>query len=234
MAGKSGKTQPKVVAYYRVSTAKQGASGLGLEAQREAVLRHAREAGARVVGEFTEVESGRKSDRPELAKALAHARLAGATLCIAKLDRLSRNVAFLANLMEGGTPFVCCDNPHATPLTIHILSAVAADEAKRTSERTRDALKAYKARGGTLGSARPECRHNLRPDVAGAARAEGNAAGVRAARRVAAEVGPELQRMRAEGLTLRACAEALNSRGYQTRRGLPWTAVAVLRCLNRA
>ena len=135
----------KVVAYYRVSTAKQGASGLGLDAQRAAVAAWTAANGAAVLAGYTEVESGKRADRPELIKALAHAKRSKATLVIAKLDRLSRNVHFLSGLMESGVDFIACDNPHANKLTIHILAAVAEDEAKRISERTKAALAAYKA-----------------------------------------------------------------------------------------
>ena len=135
----------KVVAYYRVSTAKQGASGLGLDAQRAAVATWTAANGAAVLAGYTEVESGKRADRPELRKALAHAKRSRATMVIAKLDRLSRNVHFLSGLMESGVDFIACDNPHANKLTIHILAAVAEDEAKRISERTRAALAAYKS-----------------------------------------------------------------------------------------
>ena len=135
----------KVVAYYRVSTAQQGASGLGLDAQRAAVATWTAANGAEVLAGYTEVESGKRSDRLELIKSLAHAKRSRATLVIAKLDRLSRNVHFLSGLMESGVDFIACDNPHANKLTIHILAAVAEDEAKRISERTRAALAAYKA-----------------------------------------------------------------------------------------
>src|SRR5215470_7147974 len=142
----------RFVSYYRVSTAQQGASGLGLEAQREAVSRHVAAAGGVLVGEFTEIESGKKNDRPQIAAALADCRLRRATLVIAKLDRLARNVAFISNLMESGVDFVACDNPHATRLTIHILAAVAEHEREMISTRTVAALAAAKARGIKLGN----------------------------------------------------------------------------------
>jgi DNA invertase Pin-like site-specific DNA recombinase len=145
----------KLVAYYRVSTKQQGASGLGLEGQMAAVATFARTNGAEIVRAYREVETGKRSDRPELLKAIAHAKRSRAGLIIAKLDRLARNVALTANLMESGVDFVACDNPHTNRLTIHILAAVAEDEAKRISDRTRAALAAYKARGGVLGAARP-------------------------------------------------------------------------------
>src|SRR5580704_12543959 len=139
--------QPRFVSYYRVSTAQQGASGLGLEAQREAVSRHVAGAGGVIVADFTEIESGKKSDRPQIAAALAACRLRRATLVIAKLDRLARNVHFVSSLMESGVDFVACDNPHATRLIIHILVAVAENEREMISGRTIAALAAAKARG---------------------------------------------------------------------------------------
>src|SRR5882672_8866253 len=121
--------------YYRVSTAQQGASGVGLDAQREAVSRHVAGAAGVIVAEFQEIESGKKNDRPQIAAALAACRLRRATLVIAKLDRLARNVHFISSLMESGVDFVACDNPHATRLTIHILAAVAEHERRRRGDR---------------------------------------------------------------------------------------------------
>jgi DNA invertase Pin-like site-specific DNA recombinase len=144
--------QPRFVSYYRVSTAQQGASGLGLEAQREAVSRHVAGAQGVIVAEFQEVESGKKNDRPQIAAALAACRLRHATLIIAKLDRLARTVHFISSLMESGVDFVACDNPHATHLTIHILAAVAEHEREMISARTIAALAAAKARGVRLGN----------------------------------------------------------------------------------
>src|ERR1700740_755287 len=143
---------PLFVAYFRVSTDAQGRSGLGLEAQREAVGRHVGAAGGRIVAEFEEIESGKKNDRPKIAAAISTSRLKRATLVIAKLDRLARNVAFVSNLMEGGVDFVACDNPYATRLTIHILAAVAEHERELISQRTKAALAAAKARGVKLGN----------------------------------------------------------------------------------
>jgi DNA invertase Pin-like site-specific DNA recombinase len=133
----------KYVAYLRVSTERQGRSGLGLEAQREAVMRHVNCHG-KLLGEYVEVESGKHHDnRPQLQAALAQCRATGATLIVAKLDRLSRNVAFLAALMESGVEFVCADNPMATKLTVHVLAAVAEHERQMISERTRAALRLH-------------------------------------------------------------------------------------------
>jgi DNA invertase Pin-like site-specific DNA recombinase len=141
----------KYVAYYRVSTAKQGRSGLGLEAQREAVERYLHDGRWRMIGEFKEIESGKRKDRPALAYALALCRLHDATLIIAKLDRLARNVLFTATLMESGVKFTAVDFPDANNLTIHILAAVAEHEAAMISTRTKAALAAAKARGKVLG-----------------------------------------------------------------------------------
>ena len=146
--------QGKFVAYYRVSTAKQGRSGLGLEAQQEAVRSYLNGGSWQLVAEVVEVESGKRNDRPKLAEALRLCRLHGATLIIAKLDRLARNVAFISNLMESGVEFTAVDFPQANRLTVHILAAVAEHEAKAISTRTKDALAAAKARGKRLGGDR--------------------------------------------------------------------------------
>src|SRR5258708_5460930 len=136
--------QGKFVAYFRVSTDKQGRSGLGLEAQREAVLTYLDGGRWSLVEKFVEVESGKRNDRPELTAALATCKKHKAKLIIAKLDRLSRNLAFIATLMDSGVEFIAVDNPHANKLTIHILAAVAQHEREMISQRTRDALHAAK------------------------------------------------------------------------------------------
>jgi len=142
------------VAHYRVSTDKQGQSGLGLDAQRAAVELHARSVGAEVIAEFQDVESGRKADRTGLAAALATCRAKHATLLIAKLDRLARSVAFISNLMEGGVDFVAADMPSVNRLTVHVLAAVAEHEREMISQRTKAALAAAKVRGTRLGNPR--------------------------------------------------------------------------------
>ena len=208
---------PRFVAYYRVSTARQGASGLGLDAQRAAVAAHVR--GDDVVAEFTEVESGKRNDRPQLAAALAAARKAKATLIIAKLDRLARNVAFIATLMDTrGVEFTACDYPQASRLTLHIMAAVAENEAKAISERTRVALQAAKARGTVLGSTGRA--HAPRACAANSAQA--------AARRE--QVAPMIQEIRRSGIsTLQGIAHILNLRGVKTPRGGEWTPTQVSR-----
>ncbi|MCR9275464.1 MULTISPECIES: recombinase family protein [Mameliella] len=137
----------KIIAYERVSTARQGRSGLGLEAQRSAIEAFAASRSAGVLARFTEVESGKRNTRPELDKALNLARLTGATLVIAKLDRLSRDAAFLLNLQASGVSFLACDMPEANDLTVGIMALVAQQERETISRRTKEALAAAKARG---------------------------------------------------------------------------------------
>lgn len=140
------------VAYYRVSTERQGKSGLGLQAQQASVKSLV--GSSPLLGEYVEIESGANNRRKELHEAVTHARLAGATLIIARLDRLSRNVAFIAQLMDSGVDFICCDNPHANRFTIHVLAAMAEYERGLISARTKAALAAAKARGKKLGGRR--------------------------------------------------------------------------------
>ena len=166
-----------------------------------------------------------------MATAIAHAKRTGSTLCIAKLDRLARNVHFVSGLMESNVDFVACDNPHANRLTIHILAAVAEDEARRISERTKDALAAAKARGVKLGAARPECR-NLTAE----ARQRGAKAGAETVKQQADEAYADLREFLASlrpAFSYRQIATVLNLRGERTRRGKPWTDVAVMRVCRR-
>ncbi len=223
----------QIVGYVRVSTKGQGASGLGLEAQQAAIDAFAAHQGATVVRLYTEVESGRKSDRPELVKALAHAKRSKATLVVAKLDRLGRNVAFLSALMEAKVDFVAVDNPAANKLTLHILAAVAEAEAEAISNRTKSALEAYKARGGKLGGSLPQCRN-----LDQAARERGAKAGAEARRAKAdaayADLAPVVCELRGKGMTQEAIAGELNRMGHTTRRGKPWNQVQVARVLARS
>jgi DNA invertase Pin-like site-specific DNA recombinase len=165
--GMAGPNTGNFVAYYRVSTERQGRSGLGLEAQQKAVRDHLNGGDWKLVGEFTEVESGKRSDRPKLAEALKACRVRGATLIIAKLDRLARNVHFVSGLMESGVEFTAVDFPQANRLAVHILAAVAEHEAKMISERTKAALAAAKARGVKLGGFRKNAKLTVKARQAG-------------------------------------------------------------------
>lgn len=217
------------VAYYRVSTQRQGRSGLGLEAQRDAVSNHLNGGDWRIVAEFTEVESGKRKDRPKLADALAACRIHGAKLIIAKLDRLARNVAFVSALMEAGVEFEAVDFPQANRLTIHILAAVAEHEAKAISDRTKAALAAAKRRGVKLGGYRARARPTAKTWRASCAvRAE-------RANRKAADYGRIISELQAAGITsLRQLAAALNERQIKTPRGSDdWRPVTVSRVLAR-
>ena len=227
---------PNVIAYYRVSTKKQGASGLGLDGQVTALEQYATASGSKIVATYKEVESGKRKDRPELAKALAHAKRSKATLVVAKLDRLSRNLAFLSSLMESGVEFVACDNPHASRFTVHILAAVAEHEARMISERTKTALTAAKARGTALGSARLnhwEGREHLRRAGQRKAVAKAAESHTRSADEAYADLVPVIQEMQSGGATLRTIADRLNEMGHSTRRGKAWNASQVMRVLAR-
>ena len=223
-------SSPRFIAYERVSTARQGQSGLGLEAQRNTIDAFAASRGAAVLARFTEVESGRNPDRPELGKAIQLARLTGATLVIAKLDRLSRNAAFLLTLRDSGVRFLACDMPEANGLTVGIMALVAQQEREAISRRTKEALAVAKARGVRLGN----------PNGAAALRRSGDNG--RALRRTAAanadafarDLSPILDSIRAGGHgSLRAIASELNARGMRTRRGVRWCVSNVRNLLTR-
>lgn len=220
--------QGRFVAYYRVSTARQGRSGLGLEAQQAAVRGYLGNDWP-PVAEVVEVESGKRTDRPRLAEALRLCKLHKATLVIAKLDRLARNVAFVSALMESGVEFVAVDFPQANRLTVHILAAVAEHEARMISERTKAALKAAQARGTRLGRAKGE--GNVMTD----AYREKAVAVVKAkADERAALLTGIIGEIKAEGASsLREIAAGLNLRGIPTSRGSAWSAVQVQRVMKR-
>ncbi|MGE8128865.1 recombinase family protein [Methylobacterium sp. NPDC080182] len=221
--------QGRFVAYYRVSTARQGRSGLGLEAQQDAVRGYLNGGSWSLVAEVVEIESGKRSDRPKLAEALKLCRLHGATLIIAKLDRLARNVAFVSTLMESGVEFTAVDFPQANRLTVHILAAVAEHEARMISERTKAALKAAKARGTKLGRAKGE--GNTMTD---AYRAKAVEVVKAKADDRASLLSGTIGEIKASGaVSLRDIATALNERGIPTARGGTWSAVQVQRVLAR-
>jgi DNA invertase Pin-like site-specific DNA recombinase len=219
----------RFISYLRVSTAKQGASGLGIEAQRAAVESYLNGGRWTLTAEIVEIESGKKSDRPALSKALAMCRLHNAVLIVAKLDRLSRNVAFLSALMESGVEFVACDFPNANKLTLHIMASVAENEAAMISKRTKDALTAAKARGVVLGGDRGGVI--ARQAVKGAKiSAEKRTA---TAKRRAADLAPVILAIQADGAaSLRQIAAVLNDRGILTSRGGHWSASQVLRAIR--
>jgi DNA invertase Pin-like site-specific DNA recombinase len=218
----------KYIGYFRVSTKRQGLSGLGLEGQQHTASTYLRSVpDSKLIAEFVEVEHGTRkgNHRPQLAAAVSACRLHKATLLISKLDRLSRNVAFLSQMMESGVEFVCCDNPNATRLTIHILAAVAEDEAARISERTRAALQAAKRRGVVLGGDRGNCASIARKGNRASARIRSEAAQQRAT-----DLAPVIQELRDAGaVTLAQVAQGLNERQIPTARGGQWSATQVMR-----
>ena len=217
------------IAYYRVSTERQGASGLGLEAQREAVETYLNGGSWELVGEYTEIESGKRADRPELAQALEACRKQKAKLVIAKLDRLARNVHFISGLMESGVDFVAADMPEANKLTVHVLAAVAEHEREQISARTKAALAAAKARGKKLGWAMPERKREQRQ-----AALKGAAQGICDANKFAANVLPIIEEIRGAGVTtLQGIADALNARGIKTARNRQWAPNTVRNVLLR-
>lgn len=223
-------TKAPLFAYHRVSTSKQGKSGLGLEAQREAIQRFAATEGMHIAGEFVEIETGKGADalerRPQLAAALAAAKLAGGAVCVAKLDRLSRDVAFIAGLMAQKVPFVVAElGLDADPFTLHLYAALAEKERNLISVRTRDALRAARERGVQLGGWRggPPVDQQL-----------GTEAAQRAADTFARSVAPIVSEMREQGMSLRRIADALHARGIKTARGGDaWTPTSVRNLLTR-
>ena len=217
-------SQPRYIAYYRVSTAAQGRSGLGLEAQQAAVKAFLQGRDHDLVGQFIEVESGRNSERPRLGEALALARKLKATLVIAKLDRLARSVSFIANLMDAGVEFVACDMPAANRLTLHIMAAVGEAEARMISERTVAALAAARARGVRLGN------HKNLPD----AQAAGHRTMVQEADDHAAKVLATIREIVRHGtVSVHKIASTMNERGVPTRRGGAWSGTSVSNTIRR-
>ena len=213
----------KFVAYYRVSTDRQGQSGLGLDAQRAAVAKHI--GAAELVAEFTEVESGRKNDREQLAAALATAKRTKSMLVIAKLDRLARNVHFISGLLESNVPFVCADMPEADRTFLQMMAVFAEWEARKISERNKAALAQVKAQGRTLGCPTPEIG-----SAAGIARIQAKADAY------AQRVGPVVRDIinHCGANTLRDIAAELTMRGIETPRGnTDWRASQVSNLLKR-
>lgn len=211
----------QAVAYYRVSTDRQGKSGLGLEAQLSAVQNFAAAHDTSLVKEFTEIESGKKNNRPVLQEALAYCRKHKAQLIIAKLDRLGRNVAFISALMDSGVSFVAVDNPHANELILHIMAAFAQYERKAISTRTKEALQAAKRRGVILGKYAKEVLSHNNKEVAD---------------QFAVQMEVILQDLKNEGFTtIRAIRDELNHRNVSTFRndGKKWHFSTVYNLLHR-
>jgi DNA invertase Pin-like site-specific DNA recombinase len=234
-AAAAKRKEEKWIGYCRVSTDRQGRSGLGLDAQRAAIASYLTPRNGQLVGEYVEVESGKVDDRPKLREALEACQRVGARLIIAKLDRLSRDVAFIANLMRSNADFLVCDYPDANRLTLHIMAAVAESEREMISKRTREALAAAKIRGVKLGT--PE---NLTPTVATLGRKLGTKARSEKSKRFAAAVWPVIEPLLDAGLSLNAIARKLNEDGTLSASGRgstagkqgAWTATAVRRVLG--
>jgi len=221
----------KLVAYYRVSTAKQERSGLGLDAQRHDVEAYTQREGRSIIGSYTEAESAWKDNlqnRPELQKAIAHAKAANATLVIARLDRLARSVYVTQLLKRAGVQFTCCDMPNANSLTIDVIAAVNEDESLRISARTRAAMEAAKRQGRRFGTPT-----NLQPDAAKAGRLLGSQAAQKRAHAAYEHVSPLIVELREAGKSNAQIAAELNARGYVTRRQRQWNKVQVARVFAR-
>jgi DNA invertase Pin-like site-specific DNA recombinase len=227
----------KIVSYLRRSTGKQG---LTIEAQRHALQNHAKTTGDEIVAEFIETESGANSARLELAKAVAKAKAVRGKLMVATLDRLSRRVAFIANLMESGVQFGCCDAPNATPFELHIRASMAEEERRKISERTKAALAAAKRRGVALGANRRGHRAILKSDrmvnhlnkvrARSIAARQANAAQRRA--ECYGHLLPQVQTMADEGATLQEICDSLNADGHTTTSGSKFYANTIRRLLN--
>lgn len=205
-------------AYYRVSTSKQGESGLGIEAQRQSVRNYIKAVGGELVHEYVEVESGRKSQRPELDKAIKQCTGNGSVLLIAKLDRLARNVHFVSGLLESGAKFIAVDMPNADRFMLHVYAAMAEEEARKISLRTKAALAAAKKRGVVLG------KHSF--VLAAKHKVEAEA--------FASNIGPVLfDFVRTKNYSFRIAAEKLNQLNMFSFRGKSWHPTSVYRTLER-
>ncbi len=209
------------IAYYRVSTDRQGRSGLGLEAQRATVAAHLSH-GQALKAEFTEIETGKRNDRPELTKALAECKKQRARLIIAKLDRLARNLHFISGLMESGIEFVACDVPGANRLMLQILAVFAEHEREMISKRTKEALAAAKARGCRLGNPNPRPAGLL-----------GRQKLKTSADQFAISLRPLVENLKSQGLSLRTIAKEMNQQNIKTARGGEWYASTVRNVLKR-
>ena len=219
--------ETKYVAYLRVSTQKQGYSGLGLEAQKEIIKNFLHDKTP--IAEFTEIESGRKTDRPKLKEALTQCRTTGATLIVAKLDRLARNVSFLSNLLESDVEIVFCDFPQANKMVLHILAAISQYEAELTAQRTKAALQAKKARGAKLGN--PEHLMNKHKQaIANSNKTNSEKAKKNPNNKRAVAF---LKVMISQGKSLTEMTDILNSEGFVTAQGCKFVPATVRRLIKR-
>jgi DNA invertase Pin-like site-specific DNA recombinase len=214
----------KYIGYARVSTDKQGRSGLGLESQQQAITSHVSSVAGDLVTMYVEVESGKRDDRPVLIEAIQHAQLIGARLVIHKLDRLSRDLAFITTLQKNEVDFAVVDLPGADKFTIHLFGALAEKERSLISQRTKQALEAAKRRGVVLGNKKGE---GFTPEIQQAGAVAAAAARVAKADTLANRVRPMIEKFHAAGLSLRKIADELNKMGVTTPRGAQWTAQAV-------
>jgi DNA invertase Pin-like site-specific DNA recombinase len=213
----------KFVAYYRVSTTKQGINGLGMDAQRDSVRNYLNAGNWNLIAEFAEVETGKRSDRQELTKAIALCRKEKATLLIAKLDRLARNAAFLLNLRDSGVDFIAADMPHADKFTVGIMALVAEKERDMISQRTKDGLAAAKRRGTKLGNPRPAAAVKRAVTV-----------NIQRADAYSSDLAPIIKEIQqAHVITLRGIAQCLNVRGFKTPNGKAFAAQSVKNILDR-
>lgn len=224
--------ESRFVVYYRVSTARQGRSGLGLEAQRVTVMAYLNGGNHEVIGEYTEIESGGKSNRPELAKAIRDCRLKNARLIVAKLDRLSRDIGFIDALQKSAVKFTVAEMPDATEFTIHIFAAMAQHERKLISQRTKDALALLKGTG-KLGN--PCLQRGERIPGGGGPVNSIKATAVKKSKAdaFAQEIGGVIDEMVVGGESLRDIADGLSNAGFKTRKGDEWQAMSVKRVLDR-
>lgn len=224
----------KIVAYYRIRQTKRKSTTLDLESQQAAVKAYAKAVGGKVVADFKEFEELKVKNRPQLDAAIKRASESGATLVVAKVDRLVGNFAFTATLRDAGIDFVACDNTYFTPANIKVITSVAETQAIAKSRTAKDSLAAVKAEGTKLGSARPghwKGRENKRGWKKGAQ----NSAAVRSQRAASAYAFliPRIKELKDQGLSLNQIAEKINSDGHLTTAGKPFTPVAIYRLLQR-
>jgi DNA invertase Pin-like site-specific DNA recombinase len=220
----------KFVGYCRVSTGKQGRSGLGLEGQEDAISSYVSSTGGELTKLYVEVESGKKDDRPILREAIQHAQLIGAKLIIHKLDRLSRDLGFITTLQKNSVDFSVVDLPGADRFTIHIFGALAEKERQMISERTKKALESAKKRGVKLGNPKGE---GFTPEIQTLGVVAASQSRKEKADILAERVRPMIERLQTEGLSLRRIATRLTDDGIKTPRGKEWTATAVKNALAR-